>query len=95
MEIDKIFAVIGGSLGGMQALEWSITKPNRVENVLIIAATSKLSAQNIAFNQVARQAITSDPNFHKEIIMKKKVIPYDGLRVARMLGHITYQAILQ
>ena len=92
LEIDKFFAVIGGSLGGMQALEWSITKPNRVENVLIIAATSRLSAQNIAFNQVARQAITSDPNFHNGDYYEKKVIPYDGLRVARMLGHITYQS---
>lgn len=88
--IDKWAAVIGGSLGGMQALQWSIDYPDKVEHCLVIAAAPKLSAQNIAFNEVARQAIITDPEFHGGRYYEQDAIPKRGLRLARMLGHITY-----
>jgi len=83
-------AVVGGSLGGMQAMQWSISLPDRIRYAIIIASAPKLSAQNIAFNEVARQSIISDPDFHEGHFYEKKVIPKRGLMLARMLGHITY-----
>ena len=83
-------AVIGGSLGGMQALEWSISHPQRVKHAIVIAAAAKLTAQNIGFNDVARQAIRTDPDFHDGNYYQHQVSPERGLRIARMLGHITY-----
>jgi homoserine O-acetyltransferase len=88
--IESWAAVVGGSLGGMQALRWSITYPERVRNSIVIAAAPKLSAQNIAFNDVARQAIITDPEFHGGNFYRHNVRPTRGLRLARMLGHITY-----
>ncbi len=88
--IRKFAAVMGGSLGGMQALAWSILYPERVAHCLVIASTPKLSAQNIAFNDVARQAILTDPDFHAGDFYSHGVVPRRGLRVARMIGHITY-----
>jgi homoserine O-acetyltransferase/O-succinyltransferase len=88
--IDRFAAVIGGSLGGMQALRWSIAKPERIRHCLVIAAAPKLTAQNIAFNDVARQAILTDPEFHGGDYYEHGVVPKRGLRLARMLGHITY-----
>ena len=88
--ITKFFAVMGGSLGAMQALQWSISYPDRVKNAIVIAAAPKLSAQNIAFNEVARQAITTDPNYYGGHYYGKNVVPTQGLRIARMIGHITY-----
>ncbi len=83
-------AIIGGSLGGMQALQWSIDFPDRVRHAVIIASTSKLTAQNIAFNEVARKAITSDPHFYEGRFYEHNTIPKKGLMLARMVGHITY-----
>ncbi|GGU61690.1 homoserine O-acetyltransferase [Pseudomonas laurentiana] len=83
-------AVVGGSLGGMQALQWTISYPERVRHCLTIASAPKLSAQNIAFNEVARQAILSDPEFHGGYFQEHGVIPKRGLMLARMVGHITY-----
>ena len=83
-------AVLGGSLGGMQALEWSLQFPDRIRHALVIASAPKLSAQNIAFNEVARQAILSDPDFHAGHYTEHGVVPAHGLRLARMVGHITY-----
>ncbi len=83
-------AVIGGSLGGMQALQWAIDYPDRVQHAVIIAAAPKLTAQNIAFNEVARQAILTDPDFHGGRFYDHSTEPRRGLRLARMLGHITY-----
>jgi homoserine O-acetyltransferase len=83
-------AVIGGSLGGMQALSWTIKYPERIAHCVAIAAAPKLSAQNIAFNEVARTAIRSDPDFHGGDYYAHGVVPLRGLRVARMIGHITY-----
>ncbi len=88
--IEKWAAVVGGSLGGMQALHWAIALPERVNHALIIAAAPKLSAQNIAFNEVARTAIKSDPEFHEGRYTEFNTIPRHGLGLARMLGHITY-----
>jgi len=88
--IDTWAAVMGGSLGGMQALEWSLQFPDRIRNAMVIASAPKLSAQNIAFNEVARQAIMSDPDFHGGHYAEHGVIPVRGLRLARMVGHITY-----
>ena len=81
---------IGGSLGGMQAFQWTLQFPDKVEKCIIIAAAPKLTAQNIAFNEVARQAIMKDPNWHNGHYLEKNVIPNQGLALARMLGHITY-----
>ncbi len=88
--IDSFAAVIGGSLGGMQALQWSIDYPQRVKHAVVIAAAPKLSAQNIGFNEVARQAIRSDPDFHDGHYYEHNVVPRRGIKLARMLGHITY-----
>lgn len=88
--IDRFAAVVGGSLGGMQALQWAISYPDRVHAAVIIAAAPRLTAQNIAFNEVARQAIMRDPNFHDGHYAQHHVIPGSGLGLARMVGHITY-----
>ncbi|KQZ42293.1 homoserine O-acetyltransferase [Duganella sp. Root1480D1] len=88
--IRQFAAVMGGSLGGMQALAWSIMYPERLRHCLVIASTPKLSAQNIAFNDVARQAILSDPDYHGGDFYEHGVVPKNGLKVARMIGHITY-----
>ena len=88
--IETFAAVMGGSLGAMQALQWTLSYPERIRHSLVIAAAPKLSAQNIAFNEVARQAITTDPDFHAGHYYEHKVVPRTGLRLARMLGHITY-----
>lgn len=88
--IEQWAAVVGGSLGGMQALRWTISKPERVRNAIIIASAPKLTAQNIAFNDVARQAILTDPDFHGGNYYEHGTRPMRGLRLARMLGHITY-----
>ncbi|MGA7749970.1 MAG: homoserine O-acetyltransferase [Gallionella sp.] len=88
--IDQFAAVIGGSLGGMQALQWSLSYPDRVRHVFAIAAAPHLTAQNIAFNDVARNAILTDPDFHGGNYYQHNVVPTRGLRLARMLGHITY-----
>ncbi len=83
-------AVVGGSLGGMQAMQWAISYPDRLRHVLIIASAPKLSAQNIAFNEVARTAIKTDPDFHEGNYLAHNTLPRTGLGLARMLGHITY-----
>jgi homoserine O-acetyltransferase/O-succinyltransferase len=88
--IRRFAAVMGGSLGAMQALAWTIQYPERVGHALVIACTPKLSAQNIAFNEVARQAIITDPDFHDGHYQEHAATPKRGLRVARMVGHITY-----
>lgn len=88
--IDQWAAVIGGSLGGMQVLRWSISYPERLRHAIVIAAAPKLSAQNIAFNEVARQSITSDPDFHEGRYYEHNTYPKRGLTLARMVGHITY-----
>lgn len=88
--IEKFAAIVGGSLGGMQALQWSITYPERVGAAAIIAAAPRLTAQNIAFNEVARQAIMRDPNFFDGNYADHDVIPASGVGLARMVGHITY-----
>jgi homoserine O-acetyltransferase len=88
--IDCWAGVIGGSLGGMQALQWTLSYPDRVRHALVIASAPKLTAQNIAFNDVARQAILTDPDFHGGDFYAHQAIPRRGLRLARMLGHITY-----
>jgi homoserine O-acetyltransferase len=88
--IDAWAGVMGGSLGGMQALQWTLSYPERVRSALVIAASPKLSAENIAFNDVARQAILTDPEFHGGHFYEHGVRPVRGLRLARMLGHITY-----
>jgi len=88
--IQSFAAVIGGSLGAMQALQWTISYPERVRNSIVIACAPNLSAQNIAFNEVARQAIITDPDFHDGHYYEHNTQPTRGLRVARMVGHITY-----
>ncbi|MBK8460468.1 MAG: homoserine O-acetyltransferase [Micropruina sp.] len=88
--ITRLLAALGGSLGGMQVLEWSLTYPEELANALIIAASSRLTAQNIAFSAVARRAIMTDPNFHEGRYSEAGVIPNGGLSIARMMAHITY-----
>jgi len=88
--IKQFAAIAGGSLGGMQALQWTLDFPDRVRHALVIAAAAKLTAQNIAFNDVARQAIITDPDFYGGDYCSHNVVPRRGLRLARMLGHITY-----
>lgn len=88
--IETLAAVIGGSLGGMQALQWTIAYPARVKHALVIASAPNLTAQNMAFNEVARQAIITDPEFYGGDYYALKTVPRRGLRIARMLGHITY-----
>jgi len=88
--IQRFAAVMGGSLGGMQALSWAITLPERVAHCVVVASTPRLSAQNIAFNEVARRAIITDPEFHGGDYYAHQTVPRHGLSVARMVGHITY-----
>jgi homoserine O-acetyltransferase len=88
--IDQLFSVVGGSMGAMQALQWSIDFPNKIQTIIHIAGALKHSAQNIAFHEVGRQAIMNDPNWHKGNYLGKKSIPERGLSVARMIAHITY-----
>jgi homoserine O-acetyltransferase len=88
--IERFAAVIGGSLGAMQALQWTLSYPERIRHSIVIAAAAKLTPQNIAFNEVARQAIMTDPDFHGGHYYEKGVVPTRGLRIARMIGHITY-----
>ncbi len=88
--IEQLAAVMGGSLGGMQALSWSLQYPQRVKNAVVIASAPNLTAENIAFNEVARRAIITDPEFHDGHFYAHGAIPRRGLRIARMLGHITY-----
>lgn len=90
LDIEQWAAVIGGSLGGMQVIQWSIDLPHRLKHAIIIAAAPKLSAQNIAFNEVARQAILSDPDFYSGHFYEHHAVPKRGLMLARMLGHILY-----
>ncbi|ULJ70101.1 homoserine O-acetyltransferase [Wielerella bovis] len=90
--IQQWAAVVGGSLGGMQALQWTIDYPERLRHALVIASAPKLSTQNIAFNDVARQAILTDPDFNGGHYAKHNTLPRRGLRIARMMGHITYLA---
>lgn len=88
--IQRFAAIVGGSLGGMQAMQWALAYPDRVAHVLAIATAPHLTAQNIAFNDVARSAILTDPEFHGGDFYQHSVVPTRGLRLARMLGHITY-----
>ena len=88
--IEQWAAVIGGSLGGMQAMRWALEYPERLRHCVAIASAMKLTAQNIAFNETARQAIMADPNFFAGNYLEHDAIPRDGLSVARMIGHITY-----
>ena len=88
--IHKLAAVMGGSLGGMQALSWTLRYPERVGHALVIASAPNLNAENIAFNEVARRAIVTDPDFHGGHFYEHGVVPKRGLRIARMIGHITY-----
>ncbi len=88
--IDCWAAVIGGSLGGMQAMDWSLRYPHRVRHCIAIAAAMKLSAQNIAFNEIARRAILSDPGWADGHYLREGTLPTQGLALARMVGHITY-----
>ena len=90
LEIDSWAAVIGGSLGGMQVMQWAIDHPFRIRNAVVIASALKLSAQNIAFNEIARQAIQADPKFADGNYLSMKTIPEQGLALARMIGHVTY-----
>ena len=90
LEIDSWAAVIGGSLGGMQVMQWAINHPSRIRNAVVIASALKLSAQNIAFNEIARQAIRADPRFENGNYLHMKTIPEQGLALARMIGHVTY-----
>lgn len=88
--IQRWAAVVGGSLGGMQVMRWALEYPDRISHAVVIASAMKLSAQNIAFNETARQAIMSDPNFHDGRYLEHDTLPRSGLAVARMIGHITY-----
>ncbi|MGZ5270849.1 MAG: homoserine O-succinyltransferase MetX [Ramlibacter sp.] len=88
--IDQLAAVMGGSLGGMQALSWTLQHPQRVRHAAVIASAPNLTAENIAFNEVARRAIVTDPDFHGGHFYAHGVVPKRGLRIARMVGHITY-----
>ena len=88
--IDQLAAVMGGSLGGMQALSWTLQHPRRVRHAVVVASAPNLSAENIAFNEVARRAIVTDPDFFGGNFYRHSVVPKRGLRIARMIGHITY-----
>ena len=88
--IERLAAVMGGSLGGMQALSWTLQYPQRVRHAVVIASAPNLTAENIAFNEVARRAIVTDPDFHGGHFYEHGVLPRRGLRIARMVGHITY-----
>jgi len=88
--IVRLAAVMGGSLGGMQALSWALQYPQRVRHAVVVASAPNLTAENIAFNEVARRAIVTDPDFHGGHFYQHGVVPKRGLRIARMVGHITY-----
>lgn len=88
--IHRLAAVMGGSLGGMQALSWTLQYPDRVAHAVVVASAPNLTAENIAFNEVARRAIVTDPDFHAGHFYQHGVVPKRGLRIARMIGHITY-----
>jgi len=88
--IEQLAAVMGGSLGGMQALSWTLQYPDRVRHAVVVASAPNLSAENIAFNEVARRAIVTDPDFHGGHFYRHGAVPKRGLRIARMIGHITY-----
>ncbi|WP_310628407.1 homoserine O-acetyltransferase [Limnohabitans sp.] len=88
--ITQLAAVLGGSLGGMQALSWTLQYPERVRHAVVVASAPNLTAENIAFNEVARRAIVTDPDFHGGHFYEHGVVPQRGLRIARMVGHITY-----
>ena len=88
--ITQLAAVMGGSLGGMQALSWTLQHPERVKHAVVVASAPNLTAENIAFNEVARRAIVTDPDFHAGHFYQHSVVPKRGLRIARMIGHITY-----
>ncbi|QCU90848.1 homoserine O-succinyltransferase MetX [Thiomicrorhabdus sediminis] len=88
--VEQWAAIVGGSMGGMQVLQWAIDYPDRLRHAVVIAAAPKLSAQNIAFNEVARRAIMSDPDFAEGRFIEKDTLPKQGLSLARMLGHLTY-----
>jgi homoserine O-acetyltransferase len=88
--IEQLAAVMGGSLGGMQALSWALQYPERVKHAVVVASAPNLNAENIAFNEVARRAIVTDPDFHDGHFYEHGVVPKRGLRIARMIGHITY-----
>ena len=88
--IQTLAAVLGGSLGGMQALSWTLQYPERMRHAVVVASAPNLTAENIAFNEVARRAIVTDPDFHGGHFYEHGVIPKRGLRIARMIGHITY-----
>lgn len=88
--IETLAAVMGGSLGGMQTLSWTLQYPNRVRHAVVVASAPNLTAENIAFNEVARRAIVTDPDFHGGHYLREGTLPRRGLRIARMIGHITY-----
>lgn len=88
--IRQLAAVMGGSLGGMQALAWTLQYPERMRHAVVVASAPNLTAENIAFNEVARRAIVTDPDFHGGHFYRHGVLPKRGLRIARMIGHITY-----
>jgi len=88
--IQQLAAVMGGSLGGMQALSWTLQYPDRMRHAVVVASAPNLNAENIAFNEVARRAIVTDPDFHGGHFYEHNVVPKRGLRIARMIGHITY-----
>ena len=88
--IQSLAAVMGGSLGGMQALSWTLQYPDRVRHAVVVASAPNLNAENIAFNEVARRAIVTDPDFHGGHFSEHNTVPKRGLRIARMIGHITY-----
>jgi homoserine O-acetyltransferase len=88
--VGQLAAVMGGSLGGMQALSWTLQYPDRVRHAVVVASAPNLTAENIAFNEVARRAIVTDPDFHAGHYLRHGTVPRRGLRIARMIGHITY-----
>ena len=90
LKINQWVGVIGGSMGGMQVIEWAMSYPDKIQHAIVIAAAPKLSAQNIAFNEVARRAIMDDPEFHEGRFIEANTSPKSGLSLARMLGHLTY-----
>jgi homoserine O-acetyltransferase len=90
LNIDRWAAVVGGSLGGMQAMRWSLEHPDKLQHAVVIASSMKLTAQNIAFNEIARKAIKSDADFCDGNYLQENKIPYRGLALARMIGHVTY-----
>lgn len=88
--LDRVFAAVGGSLGGMQVLQWVIDEPDRIDRAVLIAATARISTENLAFSSVAREAILSDPDFHAGRYAEHGVVPRRGQKVARMMAHLTY-----